>query len=74
MSPYWIPSPLHAYTKKETRYYDPDSNYLPYFWTPKKTNRVESLKWAEKHARDNDYAHLIPFIRRLFIIYTDTRW
>ena len=32
---------MHAYTKKETRYYDPDSNYLPYFWTPKKTNRVE---------------------------------
>ena len=65
---------MHAYTKKETRYYDPDSNYLPYFWTPKKTNHVETLKWAEKHARDNDYAHLIPFIRRLFTIYTDTRW
>ena len=53
---------------------DLTSNYLPYFYKPKKTSKDTILSWAAEHAIDNNYAQLLPFIRAMVNTYATERW
>ena len=58
----------------KTIYWDERESPLPMFYKPKKKNSKVVLKWAQDHALNQGYGHLLPFIEEIFARYVKTRW
>ena len=65
---------LQTYAQNKTRWNDWSAGHLPYFYRPKNKVTEDVLSRAADHARNHDYAYLIPFIRHVISTYDDTCW
>ena len=65
---------LEYYTTNKYTVTDLTSDYLPYFYKPKKTSEDALLSWAAEHALQNNYTYFMPFIRVMVRNYATKRW